>query len=204
MINLLPPESSKQLRAARHNTILLKYVIGLGVVLGLIVMICLLTLALMRTTELSSTASSEENKQKIARYNKASSEAKAYTENLRRAKAIFASEVSYTVALQKIGSSLPAGTVVQSLDLSPSTVSQPVTLTVLAKTKDSALKVKEQLEANKVATGITIASLNEGGASTATQAGAEAPAGAQDYPVNLSLNLTFDKAIFTNEEQPNA
>ena len=204
MINLLPPESSKQLRAARHNTILLKYVIGLGIVLGLIVMICLLTLALMRSTELNSTASSEENKQKIARYNKAASEAKTYTENLRMAKSIFASEVSYTVALQRIASSLPAGTVLQSLDLSPSTVGQPITLTVLAKTKDDALKVKDQLEANKVASGITIASLNEGGASPANQSSTEAPAVAQDYPVNLSLNLTFDKAIFVNEEQPNA
>lgn len=204
MINLLPPESSKQLRAARHNTILLKYVIGLGVVLGLIVMICLLTLALMRSTELNSTASSEENKQKIARYNRASSEAKAYTENLRMAKSIFASEVSYTVALQKIAASLPAGTVLQSLDLSPSMVGQPITLTVLAKTKDDALKVKDQLEANKVASGITIASLNEGGASPASQSGAETPAVAQDYPVNLSLNLTFDKALFVSEEQPNA
>lgn len=198
MINLLPPESAKQLRAARHNALLMKYIIGLSITLGLIVLVYALTFVLMKSTEISSNASSETSKQKIATYNKAAAEAKTHTQNLRMAKSIFDSELSYTNALHKIASALPAGTVLQTLNLSASTTSTPTTLTILAKTKQDALNVKSAFESRKVATAITIASLTE--SDPADKSDQQAPANsAQDYPVSLSLNLTFDKSIFAPE-----
>lgn len=198
MINLLPPESAKQLRAARHNTLLLKYVIGLGVTLGLILLVYGMTFILMKSTELANTASSVASKQKIASYNQAASEAKAYTANLGMAKSIFDTEISYTTALHKIAAALPSGTVVNTLNLSPSTIGTPTTLTLLAKTKQDALNVKPALESHKVADNITIASLNEGKSSGQT---ATPTVSDETYPVTLNLNLTFDKAIFAAEEK---
>lgn len=200
MINLLPPESIKQLHAARHNTLLLTYVIGLGVTLGLIIVVYGLTFVLMKSTEIASDASSRESKQKIASYNKAASEAKSHAANLKTAKSIFDSELSYTTALHKIASTLPSGTVLQSLNLSPATTSAPSTVTVLAKTKQDALNVKSALETKKIASDITIASLNEGSVSGGNQQAAASIAADQTYPVNLSLNLKFDKSIFTKED----
>lgn len=201
MINLLPPESSKQLRAARHNTLLMQYVIGLGITLGLIILAYGSTFILMKSAELASSASSESSKKKIATYKKAEADAKSHMENLRMAKSIFDSELSYTAALHKIASAMPAGTVVESLNLSSSTAAQPTTLTILAKTKQDALNVKSALETHKIASDITIASLNEGGGSgSSTQQGANTATTDQNYPVNLSLNVKFDKSIFTPED----
>ena len=198
MINLLPPESAKQLRAARHNTLLLKYVVGLGFTLGLIVLVYGATFVLMKSTELANNASSAASKQKIANYNQAAAEAKAYTANLSMAKSIFDTEVSYTTALHKIAAALPSGTVIEALNLSPTTIGTPSTLTLLAKTKQDALNVKPALEAHKIANGITIASLNEG--KDSAQA-APTAASDQTYPVTLTLNLTFDKTVFVAEEK---
>ena len=198
MINLLPPESAKQLRAARHNTLLLKYVVGLGITLGLIVLVYGATFVLMKSTEIANNASSAASKQKIANYNQAAAEAKAYTANLSMAKSIFDTEVSYTTALHKIAAALPSGTVIEALNLSPTTIGTPSTLTLLAKTKQDALNVKPALETHKIANGISIASLNEG--KDSAQA-APTAASDQTYPVTLNLNLTFDKTVFVAEEK---
>lgn len=196
MINLLPPDSSRQLRAARHNNILLLFIIGGGVTIALIALVYVATFALMKSTELSSTASSEESKGRITKFNQVEAQAKEYSNNLKLAKTIFDSELSYTTALRKISSALPAGTVLQTLDLNPTTTTQPLTISVLAKTPADAFKVKDSLEKAGVASGITIASISSGEAAPGEQA-----ATTSDYPVSLSLNLTFDKSIFETEKQ---
>lgn len=198
MINLLPPESTHQLRAARHNNILLLFIIGGGVTIGLIVLVYGVTFALMKSTELSNSASSEESKLRIAKFNQVEAQAKEYANNLKLAKTIFDSELSYTTALRKVSSALPAGTVLQSLDLSPTTTSQPITISILAKTPANALQVKESFEKAGIAKDITIASISSGTDASGTQS-ADAPP--SDYPVSLNLNLAFDKSIFTEEKQ---
>ena len=142
----------------------------------------------MRTAAQDSITASAESKQRIARFKDTEAKAKAYTENLKIAKSIFGSELSYTSALHKIASALPPGTVLETLDLGPTTAGQPITLAVSAKTKNDALMVKQTLERAKIANNITISTLQETGtSSTATPS---------DYPIQISLNLTFDKSIF--------
>lgn len=199
MINLLPPESSRQLRAARHNTILMRYVVGFSITLGLIALVYVGVLGLMRAAEVNSSSSSEASKQKIDRFASTAAEAKSYTSNLAMAKAIFASEPSYTSALQRIAQALPSGTVLQTLNLSPADISKPVTLTILAKTKQSALAVKSNLEQQKVARDITIANLSEGGSPGQPQGGATTGP-SSEYPVTISLNVTLDKTILNPPE----
>lgn len=194
MINLLPPDSAKQLRAARHNATLLRFVIANGVVLGLIVLVYAIAFGLMKATELSSLASSTENQERIAGFHETEKTAKAYTANLKLAKSIFDSELSHTTALHKIASALPEGTVLTSLTLDASTVSQPTSLVVLAKNQAAALSVKKHLEDAKIASNITISSI------TTETASAEANAPASDYPVSINLNLTYDPTIFRETE----
>lgn len=193
MINLLPPVAAKELRASRHNNILLRYLVGSIIVLGLVAMVYIGTYIMMRSSAESSMSASSENKQKITRFKDTEAKAKAYTENLKIAKAIFGSELSYTSALHKIANALPPGTVLETLDLNPTVVGQPITLAVAAKTKDSALMIKQTLEDAKIARNITISTLQETSSvpSAATSA----------YPVQISLNLTLDKSIFTPGEK---
>ena len=198
MINLLPPDSIHELRAARHNNILLLFIVGGGVTIGLIVLVYGATFALMKATELSNSASSEESKQRILKFNQVEAQAKEYANNLKLAKTIFENELSYTTALRKISSALPAGTVLQSLDLSPTTTSQPVTVSILAKTPASALQVKESFEKAGIAKNITIVSIASGADAASAQS---AGAASSDYPVALNLNLAFEQSIFAEEKK---
>ena len=195
MINLLPPDSAKQLRAARHNATLLRFVIANGIVLGLIVVVYIITFGLMKATEISSVASSTENQQRIASLQETEKTAKEYTENLKLAKSIFDSELSHTTALRKIASALPAGTVLTSLTLDSATAGQPTTLVVLAKNQAAALAVKQNLEEAAIAKDITIANITTETASTTEGTPAN------EYPVSISLNLTYDQSIFKQAEQ---
>lgn len=195
MINLLPPDSAKQLRAARHNATLLRFVIANGIVLGLIFVVYIITFGLMKATELSSVASSTENQQRIADFQKTEQTAKTYTENLKLAKTIFDSELSHTTALRKIASALPNGTVLTALTLDSTTTGQPTTLLVLAKNQAAALAVKQSLETAKVAKDITIANIST---ETTTSTTEDAPP--SEYPVSISLNLTYDPSIFKQSE----
>lgn len=197
MINLLPPDSSKQLRAARHNAIILRFFVSGCVTLGLIVFVYAATFALMKSAEVSSDQSSTANQQKIENFRSTEAAAKQYTANLTLAKAIFDSELSYTTALQKIASALPPGTVLTTLSLSPSTPGQSTSLLVLAKSQSAALAVKDSLEKNKIASNITISSISEEAA--AAPSTGDQTAAPNEYPISLNLNLTFDKAIFKQE-----
>lgn len=161
----------------------------MGVALGLTLTVYTITFILMKRTELQSLSASTESKQKIARFKDTEARAKSYTEDLKIAKSIFSSELSYTTALHKIAGALPQGSVVEALDLNPATISAPVSLAVSAKNKDIALSVKESLEKAKVASNITISSLQEEQAAQGQTSG--------DYPIQISLNLTFSKSIFT-------
>jgi len=199
MINLLPPETARQIHASRHNNLLLRYLIGLFIALGLIIFVYATTFILMKTTEQSSVSSSSENKQKIAQNKETEDRAKAYTSNLKIAKALFDSELSHTTALNKIASALPTGTMIQALDLSASTVGSPITLSVQAKTKADALAVKTSFEKAKIASDITISSLAEQNADAPATDGESAQPTA--YPVLISLNVTFDKSIFNTDNE---
>lgn len=199
MINLLPPDSARQLRAARHNSILIRYVIGAAIALALITLVYLVAFALFKTTENTNTELSQQNQQKISGYGAEANAAKEYRDNLQRAKTILDSEVSYPTALARIATSLPEETVISSLALTPDTIGQPLTLTVEAKTQEAALAVKKKFEENKIATNISISSLTHTAASTEPASSGTA----SEYPFSINLNLTLLETIFTVEEKSN-
>lgn len=196
MINLLPPDSARQLRAARHNSILIRYAIGAAIILCLIVLVYVTAYILFKTTESSNAAASEENQAKISAYSETAAAAKKYQSNLQRAKNIFDNEISYPTALARISAGLPEGTVLSSLTLSPETVNQPITLTIEAKTQEAALDVKDKFERNNIATDISISSLSRQ-TTNATTEGAQT----SEYPYTINLNLTLQDAILKPTEE---
>lgn len=190
MINLLPPTNLRELRAGRHNSVLLSYTIAAAVIVGVIIFVYLSMFVLLRSTESTNTELSDTSRQKIAQLKTVEQQTKTYTANLKLAKSLFNNRASYTKALHAVAVALPAGTVAQSLDLNPETIGQPTSLTFLAKSTEQALAIKQQLESSQVATAITIASLTEN----------NSEGGDAAYPVSLTLNLTLNPSIFTTED----
>ena len=102
MINLLPESHINQLRAAQHNTLILKYIFLSLVTLVLFVGIHVFTYTILKISEDSSNSITEENKSKISEYTNVKQTAQKYKANLSTAKALLNQNVSYTTGLFNI------------------------------------------------------------------------------------------------------
>ena len=182
MINLLPESHINQLRAAQHNTLILKYIFLSLVTLVLFVGIHVFTYTILKISEDSSNSITEENKSKISEYTNVKQTAQKYKANLSTAKALLNQNVSYTTGLFNIAYYIPKNVILQNIDLSPESIGVPVTLTARAKSYDDGIKLKDSLINER-------ANTNNGGDTGFS--------GIQkDYPFSVSINVIFNDKLF--------
>lgn len=186
MINLLPPERSKQLNAARQNTLLLRYVIGTLIVLGLVVAVHIAAFALLKTSEMSNITTYEANEEEISNLQAIRDQSEEYAKNLQTAKAIFDSKIPYADASVALAKQLPEGTIIQSIALSPDLIGEPTTLTASAASYEAGLLLRDRLDSSEIAENVSIASINDGRAPGSEDGG---------YPFTIILNLTYTDAL---------
>jgi len=182
MINLLPSEDIRQLRAARSNTLLIRYNILLlaGIVfLGLMTGVTYIYLTSTKATAESTIA---ENRDKVSDYSQIEDEAEEFRNNLATAKQILDKDVSYTKVILEISQLLPGGVILDNLTLDPQTFGSETTITAQAKDYASALALKDAFEQSSLFTNVHFQTItvNE----TPQDAG---------YPISANLNVTIRK-----------
>lgn len=180
MINLLPDETKRQLRAARTNTILIRYiiivlfaVIFLGGFMGGIYVI----LGNMRD---NAQAIIDANSQQTSEYGSIQSQTQALQASLKNAKTLLDEEVVYTDLITSIARLTPKGVVLEKLTLNPSTIGSPTTIQAYATTTDAALALKDSYQNSTLFSNVTIQNISTS-------------SGIGGYPVNIVLNLTINK-----------
>lgn len=181
MINLLPPEEKRQLRAARTNTLLARYnIILLGAVafLGLAVGITYLYLT---TTKAGADQVIRENATQTTQFANVLSEAQQFRSNLSIAKQILDREIAYTKVILAIAQVMPSGVVLESLALDSATFGTETTLNASARDYERALAFKDALQNSSFFTNAHFQSVDT--------------TGTGDYPVSISLNVTIAKEI---------
>jgi Tfp pilus assembly protein PilN len=163
MINLLPPLTKQEIRAARVNVLLVRYVVLLTAatvfVLGALGTGFYITwndknAALAREQQANNSAST---------YAKVKQDSESFAKDLSTAKTILSGEVSYSQLLIDIANVLPAGTIVDNLSLASNSFGTPVTLTARTKlgpdaaNRDiNALNLKKALEASSLFENVSI------------------------------------------------
>ncbi|HJP80866.1 MAG TPA: PilN domain-containing protein [Candidatus Saccharimonadales bacterium] len=159
MINLLPHEDKRQIRAARSNTLLLRYnFLILGVALIAAVSIGGVYFYL-NNSKVASEATIARNKERASGFNDTANEASTFRANLATAKQIMDREVVYTKVVLKLAKSLPSGTVLQSLSLDASTFGTPTVLIAKTKTANDAIALKDALQKSDIFTDVHFDSL---------------------------------------------
>lgn len=179
MINLLPPEEKRQLRAARTNTLLLRYnifLIGAVVFLGLAVGV---TYVYLSNTKASAETLISENRARVADFADIQAQADLFRTNLKTAKQILDNEVVYTKVMLAIAALMPSGTILDKLNLDSQTFGTETTLSARAVSYEDALRLKESFEKSSIFTNVHFQSINSGG---------QAP-----YPLTVNLNVTIKK-----------
>lgn len=179
MINLLPPEEKRQLRAARSNTLLLRYNFLLLGALAFLLLATGVVYFYLSSVKATAEQTVAENKSKVGGYASVQQQADSFRSSLMTAKQILGDSVSYTKVILAISQLLPPGVVTDNLSLDAKTFGTPTTFTAKAKSYDAALALKDSLEKSPLFSDVHFASISGGGESS--------------YPINVTLNLTIQK-----------
>jgi Tfp pilus assembly protein PilN len=182
MINLLPDDFKKELRASRTNVTLLNYLIILAV--GVIFLAVLFVGVYYVLTNTKSDAQSiiKQNNSKTSALASTEQQALSLRASLSTAKVILDQEVDYSKVVTGIAQVMPAGTVLASLSLSSTTFGTPIILQANAKSIDDALALKDSFSKSSLFSNVSIQTLTSTGGT------------ASGYSTSVSLGLTINKS----------
>lgn len=186
MINLLPTEVKRDIRAARMNIVLLHYifvVIGAMVILALF---CLTFYVILRGSQTNAVSTNKDNSAKAASYASIRKEADNYRNNLTIANKIFANSTSYTDIIVAITKLIPDGVVLDGLTLNSTTLGQQTSFSAHAKTYDDANKLKENFQDPKLSHGLFSNVYFQ-------NLSANPDSGSDSYPIAIVLSAKLNK-----------
>lgn len=183
MINLLSTDRKTEIRAARANVILSRYIAIIAVALVFILGVLYVSHMLLTQTMDSAETRIAANDTKAGVFSATKQEVEALSAKLNDAKLLLDQEVSYANILTTLGRAMPAGTRLDSLTLNDSAISSgtPVELTAYAENDEKAATIQQALQISGLFSLVTLTSTNTDNT-------------AEGYPVKVALTVTFNKA----------
>lgn len=184
MINLLPYEYKDEIRAARTNVILVRYIAILvlaAIVLGGLVFGAYLAL---NGTKASAELKAAENTARLSQFQQTKVRADSFRADLATAKTILDNNVSFSKLIYEIADTVPRGVVLDDLTLDPNTFGSSVSVNASAKTFNDASKLRDAFIANnQVFSNVQIQTIR----SSETNAAGDA------YPVKIVMSVVINK-----------
>lgn len=191
MINLLPPDSKRQLRAARRNVSLQRYALFVGAVA--ILVFATFGFGYYLTTQEHNRLSAEiaASSANTAKYNAVRTSANQFTKDLSTAKVILSNEVVFSDLIIEITKTLPKNVVLSELNLSTETFGTEMSIQARAKNPDDGpISLKSALEKSDLFGNVKIVSIDEKPLDTNSTALLKPME--RDYPVTFELLATID------------
>ncbi len=184
MINLMPDDMKKEIRAARTNVLLIRYLNVLffsALFLGLITWGSFFLLSQIEGSAKQQIAA---NDTQAAVYSQTKQQVDSLSAGLGEAKTILDQEILYSDVLVKIAQQMPANTVIDKLSLSSGSFSgTPFTIKVYAKTGADAVSLRERFQSSPFFSGVSFESVSD------------TSGGIEGYPVSVTLTLTLNRTI---------
>lgn len=185
MINLLPDDYKGEIRAARTNVLLVRYIsilIAAIVVLGGIIIAAYVVL---QTRKVSAQELLDANVARTAQYQPTRTEAEELRTSIANAKSILDQKVSYTKLIYKIADSIPNGVILETLELDPTAFGTDMTIDATANSFESASKLRQEFANNSdVFSDVKLLSLASGSGDGATPG---------EYPIRVSVSVKINK-----------
>jgi Tfp pilus assembly protein PilN len=182
MINLLPPEEKRQLRAARTNVLLLRYNILLLAAIAFSGLAVGITYVYLTTAKANAIATINDNNTKVGQYADVQVQASRFRQNLATAKQILAGDVTYSKVILQIAHLLPSGVILENLNLDAQTFGTETSLVAQAKDYGAAIALKDSLQKSTLFSDVHFQSIAANTSGTASA-----------YPITVNLSVTFKK-----------
>jgi Tfp pilus assembly protein PilN len=184
MINLLPNETKKQLRAARTNTILTRYIITIFFAAAFLCLVILGSYYIMSESKKTAENAITGVKTGNSSYSPTTKKSSAFISDLSTAKSILDKRVSYSKILENLINALPTGVILESpLSINRDALNLPITLKAYAKSSSSEATLKANLQSNPTF-------LNYSLASVTSNTGVNS-----EYPYLITFSLTINGAV---------
>lgn len=181
MINLMPDADKKEIRAARANVILARYIMIILMAFVFLLLLLAGSYVVLTQTKDSATRLMDANSSKAAVYSATKAQVDSLSASLTQTKTILNQEVLYSNVLMNIGQQMPAGTVLDKITLnSASFTGTPVTLKAYAKTTNDAVALREKFQSTPIFTNVNFSSVSDS-------------AGIPGYPVSVTMTLVVTK-----------
>lgn len=183
MINLLPTDKKAQIRAARTNVVLVRYIFIILFALAFILGTMYVAYRVLTLTKTSSEQTIASNDLKAGAYNETKTQVDTLNASLGEAKTLLDQEIRFSKVLTNIAKLAPQGTVLDRLTLDAESFGiNPVTTKVYGKTAADISQLKSNFEQSPLLTGVTIQPIVEAGEGT------------EAYPVSSTITFTLNRA----------
>lgn len=191
MINLLPDETKRDIKAARSNVVLLRYNLLTVIAAGCLVIVCAFFFFVLSNDKSNAVSKNSENQAKAASYASTKAAANEYKQNLATAKTILDKSVDYTSTIFEISKLLPPGVVLDGLTLTADDFGKQKTFTANAKSYADATKLKENFQNSKLFTNVFFQTINNQNVSSSQSSSSTDSA----YPVQVVLSAQLNKVV---------
>lgn len=193
MINLLPDDSKKEIQAARVNVILLRYnLVVLGAFAGLAA-ICMIFYLILFSNQTTANSTSTSNQKEVGKYAKVQIAADTYRSNLKTANEILDRGVNYTSFIVALTETLPAGVIIDNIDLSADDFGKQITFTAKAESYDKAIEMKEKFQSSTRFSNVHFNSLTDSSGSQG--------ANPVKYPIAITISVLLCNGICADKQQ---
>lgn len=190
MINLLSPETKKQIRAARMNVVLVNYCLLIGVTAVCMAAIFGVGFWADMNDQQTAQESKDTSTNAAAEYSKTRTAATAFAKDLATAKTILANNVSFSKLITDIASVVPSGVILNNLSLGTNTNNAPITISGRASTSQRAIDLKNSLEASAIFENVSFINVSR----TDTAVLLTPDPLVTKYPYVVSVKASFTKA----------
>lgn len=187
MINLLPYEEKRQIRASRLNSVLMRYFVIMWLGGFFVAAVFGTSYFSLMNTKTSAESLLTENQNKSSAYSSVQQQASQINANLSAANNVLSQQILYSKVLMGIAQITPQGTIIDKLALSPSTFGTSISLQAYARSSDAALALKNAYQSSSIFSNVSIQNLSGGGS------GGSGGSPVAGYPVSIVLNVTINK-----------
>lgn len=183
MINLLPDNAKRQIKAGRTNIVLVRYIVFLIFGIVFLALISTAVYLFLMNSKANAEALIKVDTNKDDSYLSVQAQATTLRSGLSTAKSILDQEVSYSDILIGVAKALPKGVVIDSLSLDASTFGTPIKIEANAKSTDHALKLKDSFQKSPLFSNFSLQNISTNQSST------------NGYPVTATISVTINRGI---------
>lgn len=186
MINLLPEETKKEIRAARTNVILLRYNILALSLICLIAVTCAGFYFMLSTAQASAVSEKNNNANKAQNYATVRTNVDQYKANLSIANQILNTSINYSSFLFKLTELLPTGAIIEDIKLDANSFNQQTTFTARTTSFAKATELKERFQKSSLFSNVYFQTLVDDSSTTS------AP---KKHPIMVTISAKINKDI---------